>query len=96
MFSFKVDEEVGLVEPYMKENKYTFPALLAYGFVRGLFDGYGIPQNWVVTPQAKWIATQLGFDASAADWVGSMIQRLVAAKEARCPPGPECGTPGQA
>ncbi|MBI3280433.1 MAG: TlpA family protein disulfide reductase [Acidobacteria bacterium] len=83
VISFNVDEEMGLVEPYMKENKYTFPALLAYGFVRGLFDGYGIPQNWVVNPQGKWIAAQIGFDASDADWVGSMIQRLEAAKGTR-------------
>lgn len=87
VLSFNVDEEPGLVEPFLKEHNFTFPVLLAYGFVRGLFDGYGIPQNWLIDPKGNWIATQIGFDASDSDWVGSMTRRLEDARQGKPPAG---------
>jgi thiol-disulfide isomerase/thioredoxin len=81
VMSFNVDEELGLVEPYMTENKYSFPVLLAYDLVRGMFDGYGIPQNWLVDPEGAWLSTQIGFDSSDADWVNSMARRLEEARK---------------
>jgi len=89
VISFNVDEELGLVEPYMKEQGYTFPALPAFGLVRGMFDGYGIPQNWLVDPKGNWIATQIGFDASDPDWVNSMLNRLEEAKQGKAPAATE-------
>jgi len=89
VISFNVDEEFGLVEPYMKEHGFTFPVLAAFGLVRGMFDGYGIPQNWLVDPKGDWIATQIGFDASDTDWVSSMLKRLEDAKQGKAPAGTE-------
>jgi thiol-disulfide isomerase/thioredoxin len=87
VISFNVDDELGLVEPYMKEQKLTFPALAAFSLIRGMFDGYGIPQNWLVDPQGHWIATQLGYDSTDTDWVNSMVKRLEAAKQGKAPAG---------
>ena len=87
VLSFNVDSELGLVEPYMKEQGYTFPVLPAYALVRGMFDVYGIPQNWLVDSKGNWIATQIGFDASDTDWVKSMLARLEEAKQGRAPAG---------
>ncbi len=53
VMSFNVDKELGLVEPFVKEQGYTFPVLPAYGFVRDMFEGYGIPHNWLVHPSGK-------------------------------------------
>ncbi|HYO83648.1 MAG TPA: TlpA disulfide reductase family protein, partial [Bryobacteraceae bacterium] len=89
VISFNVDQEAGLVDPYMKENSYSFPALMAFGIVREMFDGYGIPQNWLIDSKGNWIATQIGFDASDTDWVGSMLKRLDAAKTGKAPAGTE-------
>lgn len=85
VISFNVDEEFGLVEPYMKEHGYTFPALAAYGLVQSGFDGYGIPQNWLVDPKGNWIATQLGFDASDTDWTNTMLKLLEGARQGKTP-----------
>jgi thiol-disulfide isomerase/thioredoxin len=76
VLTFNIDEEAGLVEPYMKERGYTFPVLMAYQLVRELLDNVGIPQNWLVDPRGNWKATQLGFDATDADWVKTMIGKL--------------------
>lgn len=76
ILSFNMDEDLGLVEPFVKEKGFTFPVLPAFSLVNGLFDnGWGIPQNWIIDPQGKWRWTQLGFGAEP-DWVEQMIQRM--------------------
>lgn len=80
VLTFNVDDEVGLVAPFMKENRYTFPVLLAADLVNSMFQGWGIPQSWVVDSKGKWIATQMGFDEAEADWIEGMIRRLEQAR----------------
>jgi hypothetical protein len=79
VLSFNIDEELGLVEPYLKEKGYTFPVLTAYSFVMSLLDSVGIPQNWIVDPKGAWRWTQLGFGGET-NWPESMIQRLESVK----------------
>lgn len=90
ILTFNLDEDLGLVEPYMKDKGYTFPVLPAYSLVMGMLDGFGIPQNWIVDPQGKWRWTQIGFGAEP-DWGGEMIQRLEQVKksEAISSPSPQ-------
>lgn len=83
VLTFNIDEELGLVEPFMQENKFTFPVLAAYHLVRELLDGVAIPQNWLVDGNGKWIATQIGFDATDADWVNTMVKKLESARTAK-------------
>jgi len=80
ILTFNIDEDLGLVEPFMKEKGFTFPVLPAYSFTLGLLDGIGIPQNWVVDPRGDWRWTQLGFDG-APDWGETVIQRLESVKK---------------
>jgi thiol-disulfide isomerase/thioredoxin len=83
VITFNIDEELGLVAPFMKENKFTFPVLLAYGFTRELLDGIGIPQNWLIDAKGNWLWTQMGFDASDADWVNTMVKKLELARQSQ-------------
>ncbi len=85
VISFNVDDDLGLVDPFLKEQGYTFPALVAGSLLRELLDSYAIPENWLVDPKGNWIATQIGFDASDKDWVNSMLMRLDAAKNGNVP-----------
>jgi thiol-disulfide isomerase/thioredoxin len=80
VLTFNLDEDLGLVEPFMKEKGYTFPVLPAYSLVVNLLDGYAIPQNWVVDPVGTWRWTQIGFGGEP-DWIDSMIQRLESVKK---------------
>jgi thiol-disulfide isomerase/thioredoxin len=80
ILTFNIDEDLGLVEPFMKEKGYTFPVLPAYSLVFNLLDGFGIPQNWVVDPRGMWRWTQIGF-GGAPDWADDMIQRLESVKK---------------
>ncbi|MGA2594568.1 MAG: TlpA disulfide reductase family protein, partial [Bryobacteraceae bacterium] len=80
ILTFNIDEDLGLVEPFMKEKDYHFPVLPAYSLVVSLLDGFAIPQNWLVDPSGTWRWTQIGFGAES-DWEGDMIQRLEAVKK---------------
>jgi thiol-disulfide isomerase/thioredoxin len=79
VLTFNIDEDVGLVEPFMKEKGYTFPVLPAYSYVVNLLNGFAIPQNWVVDPKGSWRWTQLGYGGDDS-WINDMVQRLEATK----------------
>ena len=68
---------MGQVGPYVEQHGFTFPVLLAKTFFLGTIgDESGIPQNWLISPNGKWIAT--GFDEKDRDWVTSMLRKLEA------------------
>ena len=83
IITFNIDEELGLVDPFLKEHGYTFPVLPAFNFVLGLLDSVGIPQNWIIDPAGEWRWTQFGYRSSDENWVESMIQRLESVKEVK-------------
>ncbi len=61
ILTFDIDEDLGLVAPYLKDKGYTFPVLPAYSVVVSLLDGYAIPENWVVDPKGVWCWSQIGY-----------------------------------
>ena len=79
ILTFNIDEDLGLVEPFMKEKGYTFPVVPAYSYVVNLLDGYAIPQNWVLNPKGQWEWTQIGYGSDDA-WVKDMLAKLDAVK----------------
>jgi thiol-disulfide isomerase/thioredoxin len=79
ILTFNIDEDLGLVEPFMKEKGYTFPVVPAYSYVVNLLDGYAIPQNWVLSPKGQWEWTQVGYGSDDA-WVKDMLAKLDAVK----------------
>ncbi len=80
ILAFNINDEAGLVEPYVKENGYTFPVLFACNFTRNLLDGIAKPQTWVIDPKGAWRWTQTGFDDADPAWVETMIQKLEGVK----------------
>lgn len=81
VITFNIDEELGLVEPFMKGKGYTFPVLPAMSLVHGLLDGnVAIPQNWLVNAKGEWVQSQIGYDRSEADWPAMMTKKLKALK----------------
>ncbi len=61
VITLNIDDEVGMVEPYMKDNKFNFPTLLAqtYAEQQGVNS---IPRNWVVSSDGKVMFEGIGFD----------------------------------
>jgi thiol-disulfide isomerase/thioredoxin len=81
VLTFDIDEDLGLVAPYLKERGYTFPVLPAYSTVVSLLDGFAIPQNWLVDPHGMWRWKQVGFGGgSDADFEKEMLARMESTK----------------
>jgi thiol-disulfide isomerase/thioredoxin len=68
VLTLNIDDEVGLVQPFVKENKYTFPVLLgqAYADANGIDS---IPRNWVVTVDGKVMFEGVGFGNDGEEWM---------------------------
>ncbi len=68
ILTLNTDEEVGRVEPFMKENKYTFPVLLgqAYADSQGVNS---IPRNWVVAVDGKILFEGIGWGNDGEEWM---------------------------
>jgi thiol-disulfide isomerase/thioredoxin len=80
LLSFDIDEDLGMVAPFLKEKGYTFPVLPAHSLVLNLLeDDWAIPQNWVVDTKGNWLWTQMGF-GEQEDWGQEMMQKLESAK----------------
>jgi hypothetical protein len=75
--TFNLDENPGLVQPFLEEHQYKFPVLLADSFLSARFDRIGIPQNWIVDSKGKWVSTGLEF-RSENKWEGTVVRRLEA------------------
>ncbi len=81
VLTFNVDEDLGMVQPYLKDKGYTFPVVPAYSTVVSLLNGYVIPQNWIVDPRGTWRWTQLGYSGgSDSDFEKDMLDRLESMK----------------
>jgi thiol-disulfide isomerase/thioredoxin/tetratricopeptide (TPR) repeat protein len=68
VLTLNIDDEVGVVEPFMKENKYKFPVLLGQAYA----DSQGvdlIPRNWVVSFDGKIVFEGIGFGNDGEEWM---------------------------
>lgn len=82
VLTLNTDEEIGKVEPFMKENKFNFPVLLgqAYADSQGVNS---IPRNWVVSLDGKIAFEGIGFGGtSGEDWMKKVTEMIDKAKGA--------------
>jgi thiol-disulfide isomerase/thioredoxin len=80
ILTLNFDEDLGMVEPFVKKKGYTFPVLPAYAFLANKVDVNSIPRNWLVDANGKWQWEQVGFDSTEPDWEKSMLSRLEGTK----------------
>jgi thiol-disulfide isomerase/thioredoxin len=80
LITLNFDEDVGMVDPFVKKKGFTFPVLPAYAFLAGKIDVNSIPRNWLIDANGKWKWEQIGFDSTEPDWEKSMLSRLEATK----------------
>ena len=78
VLTLNIDENPGLVTPFMKKEGYTFPVLSAFS-VEEVKDF--VPQTWVVDSHGIWQWTQGGFDEKTdAEFDKDMLEHLDATK----------------
>ena len=62
--TLNMDENPGLIEPFLKERKLTFTVLPAYSYVRDTLKVNGIPQNWIVDSNCVVRLKGTGYDST--------------------------------
>lgn len=62
--TFNMDDNPGVVEPFMKEHKYSFVTIPAYTYVTETLKINAIPQNWIIDPQGVIRLKGMGYDSS--------------------------------
>jgi thiol-disulfide isomerase/thioredoxin len=81
ILTLNTDEDVGMVEPFMKENKFSFPVLLGQAYA----DGQGvnsIPRNWIVSADGKIVYEGIGFGNNGDEWIKKATDMLEKVKGA--------------
>jgi hypothetical protein len=78
--TLNVDDNVGLVGPFMKENKYTFPVIPAQFLMQQLVPSLAIPLNWIVDASGVVRLESVGFGADAEKWVDQVVEAIEKAR----------------
>lgn len=77
LLTLNVDDNPGVVGPYLEQNSYCFPALLAADWFQENRADRSIPQNWLVDPAGVVRFEQVGFAPNeGARWVEDVLARI--------------------
>jgi len=85
VLTLNIDEELGLVAPFMKENKYNFTVIPAQAYAMGL-NVYSIPRNWVVSVDGVLQLEGIGYGGEGEEWIkkaAGMIEKVKGGGEAK-------------
>jgi thiol-disulfide isomerase/thioredoxin len=75
VISFNTDENIGAVEPFLKQAGYVFPVLFAQHFAEDLMPYFAIPRTWVIR-DGVLAAESVGFGGDPQKWQDEVIAQL--------------------
>ena len=74
-----MDDNPGLIEPFMTEKKLSLIVLPAYTYVEDTLKVSGIPQNWIVDTNGVIKLKGIGYDATQK-WETGMSEAIAKVK----------------
>ena len=77
--TLNMDDNPGLIEPFMTEKKLSLIVLPAYSYVEDTLKVNGIPQNWIVDANGVVKLKGVGYDATEK-WETGMEEALAKVK----------------
>jgi thiol-disulfide isomerase/thioredoxin len=83
VLTLNADDNPALIEPFMRQNKYTFPVLPALSYLEHLDPTLVIPQNWVVDRNGMLRSKSEGFGYNGDEWLKGATRTI---EEARATP----------
>lgn len=77
LVTLNVDDNAGLVAPFLEKNEYDFPVLLGVSYFDQIGGG-GIPRNWVIDGQGTLRAESVGYSSmiTQEQWLDAVHQQL--------------------
>jgi thiol-disulfide isomerase/thioredoxin len=82
VITLNMDDNTGLIAPFMKQSGYTFPALPALEYEREFGLGLGLPRTWIVNAEGTLVQQRLGAGLSDR-WVDDMLALMQKARAPR-------------
>ena len=81
IITFNTDDNPGLIEPFLKEKKFTFPVLPAQALVDKIVPSLSIPRNWIVNRDNVMKLEGVGFGVSLSEnWTDKMTETIASVK----------------
>ncbi len=71
--TINVDDNVGLVGPFLAENKYTFPVVPGHFLMQQLVPMLAIPLNWIVDASGEVRYESVGFGGDGDTWAEEIL-----------------------
>ena len=62
--TLNMDDNPGLIDPFLKEHQLSLTVLPAYSYVEDILKVFGIPQNWIVDESGVVRLKGIGYDAT--------------------------------
>jgi hypothetical protein len=85
--SFNMDENPGLIAPFLKEHQLALTVVPAFSYTRETLKVMGIPANWIVDAGGVVRLKGLGYDATEK-WVTGMKDAIAKVQAAAPPASP--------
>jgi hypothetical protein len=82
--TLNMDENPGLIAPYLTEHQLAVQVLPAHSYVTDTLKVYGIPQNWIVDSNGIVRLKGVGYD-STEKWELGMTEAIEKTKTAITP-----------
>jgi thiol-disulfide isomerase/thioredoxin len=76
IITLNTDDNPGLIDPFLKENAYTFPVLPASGYVAKVVPELSIPRNWIVDSGGVLRMERIGFSSGDSNWAEDVIAQM--------------------
>jgi hypothetical protein len=83
--TLNMDQNPGIIEPFLKEHQLALIVLPAYSYVTETLKVNGIPQNWIVDSGGVVRLKGVGYD-STEKWEVGMRDAIEKVKPAAAPP----------
>ena len=82
VLTLNTDENPALIEPFLRQNKYTFPVLPALSYLERLDPTVVMPQNWVVDRDGVLRSKSEGFGYNGEEWLKGATKTIEGARTA--------------
>jgi thiol-disulfide isomerase/thioredoxin len=79
--TLNMDQNPGLIQPFLNEHQLSLMVVPAYGYVTDTLKVMGIPQNWIVDKDGVVRLKGIGYDATEK-WVTGMKEAIEKVKPA--------------
>jgi thiol-disulfide isomerase/thioredoxin len=82
VITLNMDEDISLVDPFLKENKFTMPSLFARSFVNGFSKPQGIPISWISDVTATIRFESIGFGGDSPGLIPQILKQMESVQKA--------------